>query len=134
MRVHGLPAVIVFLLGCALLAAVVGHAKKKKLPARPLDLNYATVEELQQLPGVGPTTAKAIVRFREKSGPFRRVEDLLAVRGITKRKLEQLRPYVFVEKREGKSESWKAWEHRIPEAAELSGFTAKRVQHATGSG
>jgi len=48
------------------------------------------------LPGIGPTTAKAIVRFREKSGPFRRVEDLLAIRGITKRKLEKLRPYLTV--------------------------------------
>ena len=64
---------------------------------KPLDLNKATLEELQKLPGIGPVTAKAIVRFREKSGPFRRLEDLLAIRGITKRKLETLRPYLFVE-------------------------------------
>ncbi len=70
---------------------------KKTPPAKPLDLNTATVEELQQLPEIGPTTAKAIVRFREKSGPFRRVEDLLAVRGITRRRLEKLRPYVTVQ-------------------------------------
>jgi len=36
------------------------------------------------------------VQFREKSGPFRRVEDLLAIRGITKRRLDKLRPYIFV--------------------------------------
>ena len=134
MRVHGLRAIVAFLLGCVVLPVVVGHAKKKKLPTRTLDLNCATVEELQQLPGIGPTTAKAIVRFREKSGPFRRVEDLLAVRGITKRKLEQLRPYVFVQKREGKSGSWKAGEQRMAEAGKLSGFTARRVPHAAGSG
>ena len=69
---------------------------KKEPPAEPLDLNAATVEELQKLPGIGPTTAKAIVRFREKSGPFGRVEDLLAVRGITKDRLKKLRPYVTV--------------------------------------
>jgi competence protein ComEA len=77
---------------------IVSAASKKKPPANPLDLNTATAEQLQQLPGVGPATAKAIVRFREKSGPFRRVEDLLAIRGITKRRLEQLRPYVTVRK------------------------------------
>ena len=68
----------------------------KQPPAKPLDLNAATIEQLEQLPGVGPRTAKEIVKFREKSGPFRRVEDLLVIRGITKRRLEQLRPYVTV--------------------------------------
>ena len=86
-----------------LLAAWIGLAAlgvwaqtKKEPPKEPLDLNTATVAELQKLPGIGPTTAKAIVRFREKSGPFRRVEDLLAVRGITKKRLEKLRRYVTV--------------------------------------
>jgi len=74
---------------------------KKEPPAEPLDLNTATVEELVKLPEIGPATAKAIVRFREKSGPFRRVEDLLAVRGITKRRLKKLRPYVTVKKSAG---------------------------------
>ncbi len=68
----------------------------KQPPAKPLDLNAATVEQLERLPGVGPRTAQEIVKFREKSGPFRRVEDLLAIRGITKRRLERLRPYVTV--------------------------------------
>ncbi len=82
------------LLLCFLLCA--SAQTKKRPPTKPLDLNAATAEELQQLPGIGPTTAKAIVQFRKKSGPFRRVEDLLAIRGITKRKLEKLRPYVTV--------------------------------------
>jgi competence protein ComEA len=69
---------------------------QKTPPATPLDLNSATVEQLEQLPGVGPTIAAAIVRFREKSGPLHRVEDLLAVRGVSKNKLAKLRPYVFV--------------------------------------
>lgn len=76
----------------------VAAAQKKKLPAKPVDLNTATIEQLEQLPGIGPTTAQAIVRFREKSGPFRRVEDLLAIRRISKARLEKLRPYVIVEK------------------------------------
>jgi competence ComEA-like helix-hairpin-helix protein len=78
-----------------LLIASLGLADKQP-PAKPLDLNTATIEQLEQLPGVGPRTAQDIVKFREKSGPFRRVEDLLAIRGITKRRLEKLRPYVTV--------------------------------------
>ncbi len=71
--------------------------QQKSQPSdEPLDLNTATVEQLQKLPGVGPRTAAAIVRFREKSGPFRRVEDLLAVRGITRKKLEKIAPRVTV--------------------------------------
>ena len=71
-------------------------AAPKHAPAKPLDLNAATAAQLQQLPGVGPGTAQQIVSFREKSGPFQRVEDLLAIHGISKVKLEKLRPYVFV--------------------------------------
>jgi len=71
-------------------------AATKRPPAKPLDLNAATAAQLQQLPGVVPGTAQEIVRFREKSGPFQRVEDLLAIHGISKVKLEKLRPYIFV--------------------------------------
>ena len=85
-----------FLLCVALIVAA-AQTGKKKPPEKPLDLNTASVEQLQQLPGIGPATAKAIVTFREKSGPFRRVEDLLVVRGITKRRLEKLRPFVIVQ-------------------------------------
>jgi competence ComEA-like helix-hairpin-helix protein len=71
-------------------------AQKKMPPTKPVDLNTATVEQLQQLPGVGPVTAKSIVDFRKRSGPFRRVDDLLAIRGISNGRLKQIRPYVFV--------------------------------------
>ena len=87
-------ALLLALLACALALGVAQG--KKQPPAKPLDLNMATAAELQQLPGIGPTTAAAIVRFREKSGPFRRIEDLLAVRGITKRRLDKLRPYITI--------------------------------------
>jgi competence ComEA-like helix-hairpin-helix protein len=69
---------------------------EKKPPAKPIDLNTATVEQLQQLPGVGPATAKAILQFRQKSGPFKKVEDLLAIPRITKQRLEKMRPYVTI--------------------------------------
>jgi competence protein ComEA len=86
--------VLVFSWAAVPLAAA--QSAQKKPPAKPLDLNQATAAELQQLPEVGPKLAQAIVRFREKSGPFRRVEDLLAVPGVSKRRLEKIRPHVFV--------------------------------------
>jgi competence ComEA-like helix-hairpin-helix protein len=69
---------------------------KKPLPTKPLDLNTATFQQLQQLPTVGPVAANAIVTFRIKSGPFRKVEDLLAVKGFTKKRLAKIRPYITV--------------------------------------
>lgn len=69
---------------------------QKKPSATPLNLNTATIEQLEKLPGIGPNTAKSIVQFRERSGPFQRIEDLLAIKGISKSRLEKLRPYVTV--------------------------------------
>lgn len=69
-------------------------ALAKDPPAAPVNINTATVEQLVTLPGVGDTTARSIVRYREKNGPFRRVEDLLILKGMSKQKLAKLRPYV----------------------------------------
>jgi len=93
-----MTTIAVFCLFLSMIASVAVLAGQEKKPEQgaPLDLNTATVEQLDELPGIGPTTAKAIVRFREKSGPFRRVEDLLAIRGITKKKLDKIRPLVTV--------------------------------------
>ncbi|HEV2289863.1 MAG TPA: helix-hairpin-helix domain-containing protein [Candidatus Acidoferrales bacterium] len=80
----------------ALLATLTAAAAKKKLPAHPIDLNTATLKQLEELPGVGPATAQAILNFREKSGPFKSVNDLLAVPRISKRKLDKMRPYITI--------------------------------------
>jgi competence protein ComEA len=63
-------------------------------PSGPIDLNTATAEQLDTLPGVGPATAKAIIDHRTKNGPFRSVDDLLDVRGIGPAKLDALRDAV----------------------------------------
>ena len=65
-------------------------------PAAAIDINKATANDLQKLPGIGPSLAKQIVACREKHGPFRRVEDLMAIRGIGFKKWKQIRPYVRV--------------------------------------
>jgi competence protein ComEA len=79
-----------------LFATLAVRADAKHPPAHPLDLNTATAEQLQQVPGIGPSTAKAIVNFRQKSGPFQRIEDLLAIKGISKARLEKMRPYLTI--------------------------------------
>ena len=74
-----------------------------KVPLRPgeyqLDLNQASWVELTQLDGIGPTLARRIVENREKQGEFAQVEDLVRVRGIGRRTIERLRPWLFVEGR-----------------------------------
>ena len=57
-----------------------------------ININLASVVELEQLPGVGPATAKAIVAYREKNGAFLKVEDLVKVRGIGPAKLSEILP------------------------------------------
>ncbi len=88
-------ALVACVVAC-IVACVAGAVAQKKPPAAPLDLNSASAAQLATLPGVGASTARGIVQFREKSGPFRRVEDLRAVHGISSAKLEKIRPYVMV--------------------------------------
>jgi competence protein ComEA len=65
-------------------------------PAGPLDLNAATVAQLDDLPGVGPVTAAAIVAWRDANGRFTDVEQLGEVDGIGPARLEKLRALVAV--------------------------------------
>ena len=62
----------------------------------PVDLNSATAEQLDTLPGVGPATASAILTYRTRHGRFKTVTELLEVPGIGPSKLEALRPLVTV--------------------------------------
>lgn len=69
--------------------------KKELVPASVLDLNRATQEELQRLPGIGPKLSQRILDERARS-PFKSVEDLRRVSGIGAKTLDKLRPYVRV--------------------------------------
>jgi competence protein ComEA len=64
-------------------------------PAAPLDLNTATAEQLDTLPGVGPSTAAKIIAYRQAHGPFRSTEELDAVPGIGPARIEQLKGLVL---------------------------------------
>lgn len=63
----------------------------------PVNLNTAGPEELATLPGIGAKLAERIVRYREESGGFKAVDELLNVSGIGEGKLAALRDYVYVE-------------------------------------
>ncbi|MBM4133695.1 MAG: helix-hairpin-helix domain-containing protein [Nitrospira sp.] len=61
-----------------------------------LDLNRATADDLEQLPGIGPVLARRIVEWRRGHGAFSNVDDLNHVKGIGEKKLRQLKPLVMV--------------------------------------
>jgi competence protein ComEA len=63
-----------------------------------LNLNTATSGELEALPGIGPALAKKIIEFREKKGGFRRIEDLLAVPGISEKRWRVLKELIVVKR------------------------------------
>jgi len=65
-------------------------------PGVPLDLNTATVEQLDELDGIGPATAQQIVAYREEHGGFGSVDELDQVPGIGEKRLAALRPHVTV--------------------------------------
>lgn len=75
-------------------AASGSDAGEAAAPAGPIHLNTATVEQLDELPGVGPVTAQKIVDYREQHGAFSSVDDLDAIPGIGPARLEQLRELV----------------------------------------
>jgi competence ComEA-like helix-hairpin-helix protein len=73
-------------------------AGKKKPPAQPININAATSEELQLVPGIGPVTAGKILQMRKSYGSFKSVDDLLAIRGLGPKRLDKMRKYLTVGK------------------------------------
>ena len=103
-------------LGWLLVAMAIGFAPVIEA-AELLDLNTATAEQLTALPGLGAERAKMIVRVREKSGPFRAVDELLALPRLTRRQFEELKSLLFVgeENRAGKPNRTQSGSHDDPQ-------------------
>ncbi len=93
---------LVALLACLSVqtAAQGSPAKADSRPARPtptlVNLNSATATQLQELPGIGAKTAERIIEYRQKKGPFKKIEELMNVKGIGEKSFLKLRPQITV--------------------------------------
>jgi len=65
-----------------------------RVATAPLDLNSATAEQLDELPGIGPALAERIVAYRAEHGSFAQIDQLNEVKGIGEKTLEKLRPHL----------------------------------------
>lgn len=62
----------------------------------PVDLNAATAADLQKLPGVGPAMAERILEYRQKNGGFKKIEELMNIRGIGEKNFLKLKALITV--------------------------------------
>lgn len=62
-----------------------------------ININVASSDQLEKLPGIGRKTADTIIAFRNENGPFRRVEHLMLIRGVSEARFIELRPYIRAE-------------------------------------
>jgi len=99
---HALPVAVLVSL-CAVSASVPAHASQasahaaaKPASTSTVNLNTATTADLEALPGIGAKTAARIVEYRQKNGPFKKVEELMNVRGVGEKNFLKLKPQITV--------------------------------------
>jgi competence protein ComEA len=98
--------VFLLVLGLAVAAQAGQTSRGAALAAKasasaPVNLNTATVAQLETLPGIGKSTAERILEYREKSGGFKKIEDLMNVRGIGEKSFLKLKPLITVASAKG---------------------------------
>ena len=96
-------------------ACVAESGANKKPPLKPININTANSDELQQVPGIGPATAEKILQMRKYYGAFKSVDDLLSIKGLGKKRLEKMRKYLTIGKVAAGKEPAKS---PVPPAAE----------------
>lgn len=74
-----------------------GRGSSVKSAPGMVNVNTASLEELDTLPGVGPSTAQKIIEYRDSHGPFASPEGLMDVKGIGPKKLEKMRPFLLLQ-------------------------------------
>jgi competence protein ComEA len=92
-----------FLLAALPTAVAAGQAKvaapavaKTAAPAAIVNINTASVTDFESLPGLGAKTAARIVEYRQKNGPFKKIEELMNVRGVGEKNFLKLKPQLTV--------------------------------------
>ena len=98
---HCLPALVVFSLLAASPHAVAQSSARASAKASPattaiVNINTASASELDALPGIGPKVAARIVEYRQKNGPFKKIEELMNVQGIGEKNFLKLKAQISV--------------------------------------
>jgi len=90
-------AVLVALgLSVATVSAQAGTQRTAASASAPINLNTASVAQLETLPGIGKATAERILEYRQKNGSFKKVEDLMNVRGVGRKTFDMLKDKIAV--------------------------------------
>ena len=92
---------VLFVIGCLSLVSTPAAAQSKGPSSKPseavvVNLNTATPAQIATLPGIGEKAAKLIVEYRDKNGGFKKIEELMNVKGIGEKSFLKLKPLVTV--------------------------------------
>ena len=104
---HRCSFVFTLLAALVTFGATAAHAQDKPAPASrtgkaaataaaPVNLNSATAAQIATLPGVGPKAAQRIIEYRDKNGGFKKIEELMNVKGIGEKSFLKLKPLITV--------------------------------------
>ena len=98
--VQFLGAVLMFAIAALVLApaAARGATPPAPISGEKVNINTAGVDELVTLPGIGKAYAERIVEYRQKNGPFKKVEDIINVRGIGEKTFERIKDRLTIGK------------------------------------
>ena len=91
-----IACVLMLCLGLVLTPVSVLAQKSKAASTEKVNLNTATAEQLQALPGIGPSTAKSIIELRTKVGKFSKIEEIINVKGMGEKKFQKIKDRLAV--------------------------------------
>jgi competence protein ComEA len=91
-----ITCVLILCIGMTMSSISVLAQKSSPASTEKINLNSATLEQLQTLPGIGPAIAKSIIDHRTKVGKFSRIEEIINVKGIGEKKFQKIKDRLAV--------------------------------------